>query len=230
MLICIQFIYSQDELEINYQEIKQKIEDKNSPPYYYPGLLTRFNNFDQLLTMEEYSFIYYGFTFQEDYLNKQPDEKELLNLIDSEQYELAIEECKKILMKNPVSLAANNYMGGFSLFKLDKPEDEWKKYQKRYRELRKVIAYSGNGLSCETAFKVIYISDEYNMMYSYFNIEKIHKQQLVNLCDKFDIEASGNYQVNEIYFDISRKLIRQQELIDNSARVKESNLNKQKAK
>ena len=218
-LIGFVFVFSlplakaQEELNIDYAEIKQTVTNKESE-YYYPKLLQRFNRFDETLTLEEYALIYYGFSFQDDYLVNQPNEKKLFELINLEDYNGLIAECEKVLETNPVSLAANDNMG-YALFKLGKSEKEWKNYQNRFRGLRKAIIYSGNGLTCETGFKVIYISDEYNVLYDYFEIPKIYRQSLTNgLCDKFEIEPSDYFQVNEIYFDISRKLIRQQELID----------------
>jgi len=210
--ICFQIANAQEELKINYDEVKLKIENKQSD-FYYPKLLTRFNEFDETLTLEEYALIYYGFTFQNEYLNKQPDEKAIKELLKKEDYKQLVIECKKILTQNPVSFSANDNLG-YALFKLGKDETEWKRYQKRYRALRKVIAYSGNGLSCETAFKVIYVSDEYNMLYSYFDVETINQQTLDGLCDKFNILPTKYYLSKTIYFDISRKLIKQQELMN----------------
>lgn len=205
-------VYGQDELIVNYESVKTQIENKEGPNYY-PNLLKRFSEFDSTLTIKDYSLIYYGFSFQDDYLRNQPDEKELDILMKSNDYEKLISECKKILDKNPVSLLANNSMG-YALFKLKRPEKEWKKYQNRYRAIRKVIAYSGNGLSAETAFKVIYVSDEYNILYDYFDIPKINKQSLVGLCDMFEVDPSNYYKAKKVFFDISRKLIRQQQLMD----------------
>ena len=52
------------------------------------------------------------------------------------------------------------------------------------------------------------------MLYEYFDIVKIHEQSLVDLCDKFIVDPTKYYKSKEVYFDISRKLIRQQQLID----------------
>lgn len=217
LLLTFQFAIAQNELDIDYQLIKETIENKDSE-YFYPKMLQRFNNFDESLTLEEYALIYYGFSFHEDYLKNQPDEQILSELLKANDYEKLIIECEKVLERNPVSLKANDYMG-YALFKLDKPEEEWKKFQSRFRGLRRAIVYSGNGLSCDTSFKVIYISDEYNVLYQYFKIEEIYSQTLTSgACDKFAIKPSDNYQVNEVYFDISRKLRRQQELIDKNNR------------
>ena len=204
--------FAQQELNINFDEIKSKVENVNSETYY-PKLLKRFNEFDTTLTLEENSLIYYGFSFQENYLKNKPKEDQLETLSNNKEYEKLVIECQNMLEKNPVSLEANNKMG-YALFKLGKPETEWKKYQKRYREFRKVISLSGNGLSCESAFKVIYVSDEYNMIYDYFEISKISRQSLSGLCDRFINDVSEYYKSTEIYFDASRSLLRHEEIIN----------------
>ncbi|MDP4185331.1 MAG: DUF4919 domain-containing protein [Bacteroidota bacterium] len=204
--------FGQKELETNYDTIKAKIENPKSD-FYYKKLIKRYNDFDSTLTTQEYSLIYYGFSFQKDYIVNQPSEISLNKLLKSNDYEKIVAECIKILDKNPVSLLANNEMG-YALYKLNKPESEWGKYQKRFRAIRKAIVYSGDGLSPETAFKVICVSDEYNILYSYFKISNIHHQSLVGIYDKFDIDPSKYYQANVMYFDTSRELVREQQLFD----------------
>ena len=209
VLICFE-TKAQDELSINYSDIKMKIENSNSSNFY-PTLLKRFNEFDKELNLEEYALLYYGFTFQENYLKNQSDEIELSKLAESEKFQSLVIACEKYLEINPVSLKANDLIA-YSLYKLNKPESEWKKFQERYRALRKVIVFSGNGLTCETAFKVISVSDEYDILYTYFDVENIKKQSLVGLCDKFEITPTEYYQSDIIYFDISQKLIRTENL------------------
>jgi tetratricopeptide (TPR) repeat protein len=211
-LLVINFTYCQDNLNINYDEIKTLIQDSESE-YYYPKLLKRFNDFDPTLTDYENALIYYGFSFHENYLKNKLSEVNLKKFIEANDFENLEKECIKILDKNPLSLEANNNLG-FALYNLGKPEEEWKKYQKRYRNIRKVIALSGNGKSCDSAFKVIYVSDEYNMMNSYFELVNIKRQGIQGLCDYFKTEQSKYYNNTEIYFDASRSLIRHQEIID----------------
>jgi tetratricopeptide (TPR) repeat protein len=214
MMLCLfGSLFGQDELNIDFDKIKAEINNQESDSFY-PKLLKRFNDCDSTLTLRDYSLIYYGFSFQDNYLKNTPKEDKLNELLKSNDYEKVVLECQNILDSNPVSLLANNKMG-YALFKLKKPESEWSKYQKRYRAIRKVIVYSGNGLTSETAFKVIYVSDEYDILYDYFEIPKIQRQTLEGFCDKFDVTPSDYYKVKEVYFDISRKLIRQQQLTEN---------------
>jgi tetratricopeptide (TPR) repeat protein len=213
--ILLTFILStsqgQDQLKIEYEAIKQVVSDQANE-YYYPKLLNRYNEFDPSLTLQEYALLYYGFAFQEAYLKNQLNETKLTHLEKQQDYTAVIEECEKILALDPVSLKANNSMGR-ALYKLGKPEFDWKKYQTRYRTLRKVIVYSGNGTSPETAFKVIYISDEYNIIHDYFEIPQIIKQSLVEGYDQFEVAPSQYFKASKIYFDISLKLNRQNSLL-----------------
>lgn len=214
LILCLNIFsisQAQDILDINYSEMEKEINDENSESYY-PKLLQRYNDFDSTLTIWEYALVYYGFSFHENYMKAQSADKDIKKIANEEDYEKTITVCEQVLKINPVSLDANNEIG-YALFKLGKPESEWKKYQTRYRAIRKVIAMSGDGLSAKTAFKVIFVSDEYNMMYSYFEISKIHSQALTNeACDRFKIDPGEYYSNSEIYFDISRKLIKMQDL------------------
>ncbi|WP_163320832.1 DUF4919 domain-containing protein [Dysgonomonas sp. 520] len=204
---------SQEEiLDIDYAEIKEIISDPEND-FFYPALLKKYNDFDSTFTMMEYAIVYYGFSFQDDYIKNMPDETRLNQLARTEDFQKIIEECDRILAKNPVSLNANLQIS-YALFKQGKPEQEWRKYQQRYRGIRNAIVYSGDGLTAETAFKVIYISDEYNIISTYFNIPKVHSQALKGYCDYFEIDGSEYYKASGMYFDISRKLIRQQEIIE----------------
>ena len=210
LLSVTTFLKAQEGLKIDYSEIKAKVEDKKSNSYY-PKLLKRFNDFDSTLTIEDYALVYYGFSFQDDYLKNQPDEGALNKLQKEENYEGLILEAKKILSVNPVSLSAIDFLID-ALQETGRPETEWKKYQDRFRAIRRVIASSGNGMSCESAYKVIYVSDEYNMIYTYFDVEKVHSQKLSGLCDRFEVDPTKYLPSNVVFFDISRKLLRQEEL------------------
>jgi len=204
--------YSQNKLDINFDDIKEKIENKESVNFY-PKLLKRYNKFDKSLTLEEYSLVYYGHTFSENYIRNRPSEKLLKELIKDKEYEKIIIECKKILVTNPVSIKANDWIS-YSMYKLNKPKAEWSKYKNRLDSLRKVILESGRGYSAEKAFKVIYISDQYDMIYDFFKISKVLNRKLEGLCDKFTIVSSKIYEPNVIYFDMSQKLIQYQKMMD----------------
>ncbi len=210
-IFSMRLLIAQEMLKVDYEEIERRVQDKNKDSYY-PKLLKRYNAFDKTLNPDEYMLIYYGFSFQNTYLSAQNADEKLADLAKSKDYKKLIAECERVLQINPVSLRANNLMA-MALFETEKTE-EGVKYQNRYRAIRKTIATSGNGRSCKTALKVIFIADEYNMLYSYFDVEKIHAQKLVGLCDYFEVDPTEYLQAKDIYFDISRKLIATQKRLD----------------
>src|SRR5690606_25506794 len=73
LVFTTKFLVGQEALLVDYSQIKQNIQNKNSA-FYYPALLERFNAFDSTLTTKDYMHIYYGFAYQDAYLNRQPDE------------------------------------------------------------------------------------------------------------------------------------------------------------
>ena len=197
---------AQDVPKINFMDIEDAVI-KPGGDYYYPNLLERYNSFDSTLTVIDYTYIYYGFAFQKDYLVNQPGEEKMNQLMEKGLYEEAIAECTAILAKNPVSLEANNAMA-YAMFQLKKTESEYEPYRNRYKTFVDIIVKSGDGKDPLTSFKVIYVADEYNIMFSHFEIpEIIYRHQLVNAgYDYFKIKPSPLYKSQDIYFEIPEKL------------------------
>lgn len=199
-------IKAQDIPTINFLDIEDAVIDPNGE-HYYPKLLERYNSFDSTLTVTDYVYIYYGFAFQPNYLVNQPGEEKMNQLMEKGQYEAAIAECQTILAKNPVSLEANNAIA-YAMFQLNKPESEYEPYRNRYKTFVDIIVKSGDGKDPMTSFKVIYVADEYNIMFSHFEIpEIVYRHQLVNAgYDYFKIKPSTLYKSQDIYFEIPEKL------------------------
>src|SRR5580765_7879997 len=89
-------VYGQGEVSVNFVDIKSKIENLESESSY-SKLLKRFNEFDPALSLSDYALIYYGFSFQENYLKNQPDEYQLENILKTKDYEKLSIECQKVL-------------------------------------------------------------------------------------------------------------------------------------
>src|SRR6478609_6307123 len=85
-------LYGQGEVSVNFVDIKSKIENSESASSY-SKLLKRFNEFDSTLSLEDYSLLYYGFSFQENYLKTQVDEYDLESILKAQDYQKLIVEC-----------------------------------------------------------------------------------------------------------------------------------------
>lgn len=92
----------------DFRRIKTMTEQK-SHPYYYQKLIIRFLNNDSSLTRPEVLALMIGFTDHNHYkpLENMEIEKEIIELNDNGFFEDALEETKKYLQKNPLSLSAN---------------------------------------------------------------------------------------------------------------------------
>ncbi|HCF63422.1 MAG TPA: DUF4919 domain-containing protein [Ferruginibacter sp.] len=92
----------------DFRRIKTMTEQK-SHPYNYQKLIIRFLNNDSSLTRPEVLALMIGFTDNTHYkpLENMEIEKEIIELNDNGFFEDALEETKKYLQKNPLSLSAN---------------------------------------------------------------------------------------------------------------------------
>ena len=195
---------------INRDSVRTLVMDLGKETYY-PKLLGRFNRFDTSLTLNDYRLLYYGYVFQKEYFGyADQKQKEISNLIADKKFNEAFKLCDSILAKIPISLTAN-YLKGLAIYLNNKEDTAYVQFKNRYRGLRDAILSTGNGLKCESAFKTIFISDEYDIMYKYFEIDGYKTQSLVYPCDKFEIKPSKYFKANLIYFETSEPLLSMEE-------------------
>lgn len=197
---------AQEELNIDYSVIKEYVTAHSSE---FQDLILRFEKNDTLLTQEDRAMIYYGYSFTPEYNgsidNMMPDCILFRKLAKEEKHEDAYEIGKGILKRNPVSL--DMLLDMYSLADmLNKDTVEISNYADRYASLLTMIAITGDGKTEETAFKVICINDEYQLLNILFRVENIKSQSLINQCDMFEFENSQYYNGTQMYFDISRSL------------------------
>lgn len=197
--ICL---FAQDKLNIDYLEIQKYVTGQRSD---FDALMQRYEANDSLLTEEEYALVYFGYSFTSSYCGSYDDFDEMGVLIENQQLEKAYLLGKTYLKKNPVSMNMLSTM--FILAnKLNKDKAEIKGYVYKYSNLGDMILSTGNGKSEETAYKVICINDEYQILNVFLKIDNIRSQTLVNDCDLMEFDSSKLYEGTQIYFNISRSL------------------------
>ncbi|HEY2721844.1 MAG TPA: DUF4919 domain-containing protein, partial [Chitinophagaceae bacterium] len=74
------------------------------------------------------------------------------------------------------------------------------------KNLLNAILSSGNGLECKTAFKTIFVADEYEIIYNAFDVVKFSGQSLQEPCDVLHINPTDKFNHDDIYFDTSETL------------------------
>ncbi len=196
---------------VDRERVRKAVTDSLAPTYY-PKLLDRFNAFDTSLTLDEYRMLYYGYVFQGAY-SAFPDEKkkEIIQAINDKDFERSADISDSLLDECPISLTGNYYKG-LSLFYAYPDKTDYTLYRSRFIQLIAAILSSGNGLTTKTAFKTIFVADEYQIIYTHFKIEQFISQSLIGHCDLLTITPSAAWPHKEIYFDTSESLRKETEL------------------
>ncbi|MBC7452022.1 MAG: DUF4919 domain-containing protein, partial [Cytophagales bacterium] len=162
---------------VDYDDVKSKTQLAGSP-YLYSKLLDRYKKNDTTLSTKDYYYLYYGFTFSNNY---DPNNDEAVNaLVVSEIEKLnsskALKNALQLYDKDPVNLKLLLYI---SVCYSNLSDVKMKKiFTDKYAKIIKAIYNSGDGKSLETAYVVIRINDEYQLL-QVLNLT-VKKHALVN--------------------------------------------------
>lgn len=136
------------------EDILERITDQNSP-YYYTGLMMRYENGDTTLTDEDYHYLYYGYAYQDNYkpLDTNPDMEQLIasmqginpDSIEREELEAILHAANAARKRDPFSPKILNILT-FVYEKLgDKQAAE--QWARRMNGVLRAIIASGDGLT-----------------------------------------------------------------------------------
>jgi hypothetical protein len=174
----------------------------------YPKLLARFNTFDPTLTIDDYRLLYYGTVFQPGYsADPELKQKEISAAIGKRDFTNVIALCDSVLKKYPVSMTAN-FAKGLALISANPNDTVYHAYMNRYATIIRTILSSGNGKTAKTAFKTIFVADDYELIYKYFGITKVIAQNMEGKNDVFEVQPSDKWVDKKIYFD-AEEIIKQ---------------------
>lgn len=192
----------------DYKKIEKAIKDSDSN-LFYEKLYTRFLDSDSTFTNQEKAHLYYGFIFNESYspYGKSVYRDSLKTIIkketlDDADFESIVKYSNLALKENPFDIRTLNYKI-YSLNKLEQYE-EYNRTITQARTIVDAILYSGDGLTKKTAYYVIFVDHEYDIL----NILGHQFGGEQKLIDKFDyLKVSPNEQnIKGFYFDISPSL------------------------
>jgi hypothetical protein len=198
----------------DYNLIEKEIQNASSK-FYYPDLMQRMKTFDTTLTVEDYQYLYYGYVFDDTY-NPYREFSEERRLIEKKLFKRNI---KKITSKDcdtliklgtqsinefPFDIRCLSFLS--YLYELNRDKDMSNKMSSRCANLLDAIKSSGDGRTCETAYRVISISHEYILL-NMFQARTISRQLSVMDCDYYELDnTSLNYiDMDSIYFWVLKK-------------------------
>lgn len=153
----------------NYKVIRQQIQNAKGPNYY-PTLMRRYMANDTTLTLEQVRSLYYGYSLQEDFVPYQKEKKKLFDirkkLIASKgnvsHCPEAIVVAQAVIDDNPFDLLAIQTMA-FAHLQL-RDTTAYTLWNDKQNYLLDAITSSGDGETEESAFHVIDIEHEYEVL------------------------------------------------------------------
>lgn len=206
MLVAL-FSYSQNGYvgEPDYDRIEKDIKKKKSN-LFYDSLMDRYLSADSTMSTEEKRHLYYGYSFHKNYEPyahseyhdnlKEVFQKEELGNTELKQI---VKFTDLILLEAPFDLNAINYQ----LYALEQQGEE-QIFEKRVTQMRIIVdalLSSGNGMSKEEAFYVLYTSHEYDIL-NILGYQFGGSQSLIDHYDYLTVEKNET-EIEGLYFDVT---------------------------
>lgn len=187
----------------DYKKIRKEINKTGSKPNYQQ-LLKRYNDNDTTLSPEEYRLLYFGFTFQPEY---SPDAKEplvdslmailRLEQIKPGQYEKVVKYSEKILQKSPFDMRYLDPL--IYVYRMQGNNQLASKLEFKLGRIIETIFTTGDGLTEKTAFHVISVAHEKDMLralgFGFVGMQNIQSSPY----DYLKVEENA-YGIDGIYF------------------------------
>jgi len=200
-------LFAQDEqfvMHVDYPAIDSLTHDSLSD-YYYPKIFKRYTDHDTTLTVVDYHYLYYGYTFQDAYNSLLKYDKDSFQLIFDKE-KLTEEDFKDVIKIAvdwleifPFDIEAV-YLVAITHDQLgDMAElDIW---ARKFSGLMDAIMASGDGLAVETALYVIRVPDEYFVL-EMLGFDFAGSQSLVYPCDYLEVEPN-EYDIEGLFFNVA---------------------------
>lgn len=192
----------------DYNEIEKLTKDKGSA-FHYDGLFKRYKENDTTLTLRDYRMLYYGYFFQPSYTPFfRTAEADSIKMLLGMKDELNNQDWKEIIRlgtvnvnKNPFDLKglnvvwiANKHVGDSATANI---------YFDKLKKLVQTILSTGDGLSENTAFHVLNVSHEYDIL-NILGYEFGGNQKLTDgKCDFLSLKTNDD-NVAGLYFDVKQ--------------------------
>lgn len=212
LLLGSGMVAAQDSTEVvipDFEHIKREVNNPHSA-YYYPILTAKYNSNDTTMTLDEYRYYYLGYTFQEDYNPYR--RSEFSHQIDHlykqgrklsvAEYENLIRFAQQTLNDNPFDLRQINIL--IYALKGTHRHKEAAIWQYRLDHIIDAILSTGDGITPESAWHVIYPTHEYIIL-NCLGMKGVEFIFVEPCYDYIEIEEN-NRRIEGFYFNVERIL------------------------
>jgi len=190
----------------NYNGLRGTIFNETSD-YYYPKLMQRFLANDTTMTTDQMRVLYYGYTLQKEYRPYYHNAKDSLLATYARKVNKTPADCDTIIRLTTQSLS----VFPLDLYKLNQlayayhmvgRNDLAHLYTLKAKQLATAIFSTGDGRTQMTAWHVISVSDEYELIYL-LGLFPIDQRFVYSDCDFISV-AKNRMKINGFYFNIKR--------------------------
>jgi hypothetical protein len=209
MVIALSVFAQDSEHSIpDYAEIEKLTKDKSSI-FHYDKLFSRYKENDTTLTLRDYRMLYYGYFFQPGYTPfYHTAESDSIKMLLGTKDELQEGDWREIIrlgaanvQKNPFDLKGLNIV--WIAHKRNGDSAVARVYFDKLKKLVQTILATGDGLSEQTAFHVVNVSHEYDIL-NILGYEFGGNQQLTdNKCDFLSLKTNDD-NIEGLYFDVKQ--------------------------
>lgn len=190
----------------NYKKINKAI-NKESSSTFYPKLMQRFFENDTTLSPEQYHLLYYGYSLQPQYSpNTDPASADsLMTLIRKDQlapaqYDLVIKYANATLAKKPFDMRYLDPL--IYVYRMQGNDALADKLEFKLGRIIETIFSTGDGLTKETAFHVISVAHEYDLLRALGFGNSGGQSLTIGQYDFLKVEEN-DYGIEGMYFNIS---------------------------
>lgn len=193
----------------DYENMRKYIFDNNSP-YFYPTLFDRYQQGDTSMTLEDFRFLYFGYTFHSAYIPYQESkyQAKMLSYLKKGRLSTAeLNEFIKIAELNLKDLPFDIRTLHILVFSYSQKKDSVMSSISKFKKemVIKAILSTGNGRTEQTAYHVIDPAHEYDIL-NELGLRFAGTSNLTNsLCDYLIVQPNEQ-NIRGFYFDISRIL------------------------
>lgn len=191
----------------DYKKIGSQIADTNSI-YYYPKLFGRYLAADRALAVEDFRYLYYGYTFQDVY-NPYTDSQYRKNLvvfynkkeISKNDRDQMIKYATLILKAFPFDLRSLQMLD-YAYYHNGDHEKSYDAEFKRKMIIRAIMS-TGDGLIKNSGIHVIDDSHKFDLL-NEMGLRYNGQQQITNNACVFLGVFENNKNIRRVYFNVSR--------------------------
>lgn len=188
----------------NYKDIEIKI----NTVYNYNDLMNRYLAGDKEMTIDEQRHLYYGFIYQPQYnptdtsrYNKDMSMALSRQFLSPDDYNNIERFAKALLSEDPFNLRALNAL--MLVYAQNDNTEQYKITTQKRDIVQRAIASSGDGMNKKTAYYVIKVAHEYDILnflgFKYGGSERLEKN---SKCNSMTV-AKNPFDIDKIYFNIA---------------------------